>query len=93
MESLIASPCDTDFDSPGGEWLGVLTAAYSIGAVISLPPVPWVNDRFGRKACLLTGTLIMITGSILQGAAVNGESGCTPTFDLISVVSLLIVIY
>ncbi len=60
-----------DFNSPTGALLGVMTAAFSIGAVIAVPFVPYVNDRFGRKACVVLGSAIISVGAILQTAAVN----------------------
>jgi MFS family permease len=60
-----------DFGSPTGALLGVMTAAFSIGAVIAVPFVPFVNDRFGRKACVVIGSVIISIGAILQTAAVD----------------------
>lgn len=60
-----------DFNSPNGALLGVMTAAFSIGAAAAVPFVPYVNDRFGRKACVVTGSAIITVGVILQTAAVN----------------------
>ncbi len=53
-----------------------MTAAFSIGAVIAVPFVPFVNDRFGRKACVVVGSVIICIGVILQTASVN--SACAP---------------
>lgn len=63
----------TDFQRPNGALLGVITAAFSIGAALALPLVPYVNDRFGRKACILVGSCIILVGAILQAASVNGK--------------------
>lgn len=62
----------TDFHSPNGALLGVITAAFSIGAAIAVPLVPYVNDRFGRRACVVVGSAIITIGTILQTASVNG---------------------
>ncbi|KIW17430.1 hypothetical protein PV08_04624 [Exophiala spinifera] len=64
-------PWEDYFNSPNGALLGVLTAAFSIGAAAAVPFVPYVNDRFGRKACVVTGSAIISVGVILQTAAVN----------------------
>ena len=37
------SRCDADFGNPQGAVLGVINAAFSIGAVIALPVVPYVS--------------------------------------------------
>ena len=50
-----------------------MTAAFSIGAVLGLPLVPYINDRYGRKACIVVGSIIITIGAILQTAAVNSE--------------------
>jgi MFS family permease len=84
----------SDFDNPNGALLGVITAAFSIGAVLAIPVVPCtsshvprpalsyvdtddfvgVNDRFGRKASIVVGSLILAIGVILQTASVNSMS-------------------
>lgn len=66
-----------DFDNPTGALLGVMTAAFSIGAVIAVPFVPFVNDRFGRKACVVLGSAIISVGAILQTAAVDSAYPCS----------------
>ncbi|EAW16682.1 putative MFS sugar transporter [Aspergillus fischeri NRRL 181] len=50
---------------------GFLGAAYSLGAIISLPFVPWVNQRFGRRWTIVFGSCISLVGALLQGFA-NG---------------------
>jgi MFS family permease len=41
------------------------------GAVMSLPIVPFTNDRFGRKHSITIGSAIIVVGAVLQTAAVN----------------------
>ncbi|KAF2646349.1 general substrate transporter [Massarina eburnea CBS 473.64] len=57
------------FADPKGPLLGLLTALYSIGAIVSLPVTPYVADHFGRKAAMTLGCIVMITGAVIQGAA------------------------
>lgn len=57
------------FGDPKGSWLGLLTALYSIGSIISLPVVPYVADHLGRKAAIALGCVVMITGAAIQGTA------------------------
>ncbi|PVI04276.1 general substrate transporter [Periconia macrospinosa] len=59
------------FGDPQGPMLGLLTALYSIGSILSLPVTPYVADHFGRKAAMTLGCIVMITGAIIQGAAKN----------------------
>lgn len=61
------------FGKPRGSKLGILGAIYSLGAIVVLPFVPYVNDRFGRRWCILFGSFIMIFGAALQAAAQNCE--------------------
>ncbi|KAK6441414.1 hypothetical protein LTR95_002362 [Oleoguttula sp. CCFEE 5521] len=61
------------FDNPGGALLGLITAAFSIGAVVAIPFVPYTNDRIGRKHSITIGSSIIVLGVILQTAAVNIE--------------------
>jgi len=60
-----------DFNNPQGALLGVINAAFSIGAVLSLPIVPWINDRVGRKHSITIGSIILVVGVVLQTASVN----------------------
>jgi MFS family permease len=55
---------------------GFLGAAYSLGAILSLPFVPWVNQRFGRRWTIVFGSCVSLVGALLQGFA-NG--GMLPT--------------
>ena len=57
------------FGDPRGSNLGLLTALYPIGAIVSLPVTPYIADHFGRKAAIALGCVIMITGASVQGAA------------------------
>ncbi|KAJ4290432.1 hypothetical protein N0V90_010648 [Kalmusia sp. IMI 367209] len=59
------------FGDPKSSKLGLLTALYSIGSIVSLPVVPFVADHMGRKAAIALGCIVMITGAILQGTARN----------------------
>lgn len=63
----------SDFNTPSGALLGVLNASYNLGGLITLPIVPYVNDRFGRKHSITFGSVILIIGVILQSASQNGE--------------------
>lgn len=62
---------DAVFGYPRGSKLGILGAIYSLGAIVVLPFVPWVNDKFGRRWCILVGSFIMIFGAVLQAASQN----------------------
>jgi MFS family permease len=62
----------SDFHHPHGALLGIISAAYNLGAVCSLPLVPYVNDRFGRRWAIFIGSWIMVGGSIVQALSNTG---------------------
>lgn len=62
-----------------GELKGIIAAAYSLGAIMSLPFIGMVNDRFGRRWSIFGGSAIMVLGAIIQGFSVNGTSLCWAT--------------
>ncbi|OJJ62127.1 hypothetical protein ASPSYDRAFT_613734 [Aspergillus sydowii CBS 593.65] len=55
------------------ELKGFLASAYSLGAILSLPFVPWVNQTFGRRWTIMFGSLVSLLGAFLQGFA-NGTA-------------------
>ncbi|KAH6711691.1 MFS transporter [Leptodontidium sp. MPI-SDFR-AT-0119] len=59
------------FGHPTGSRLGVLNASYNLGGLITLPLVPWVNDKFGRKHSITLGSLILCCGVVVQAASQN----------------------
>ncbi|KAI1393079.1 hexose transporter [Hypoxylon trugodes] len=59
------------FGHPAGATLGLVNAAQSIGSLLALPFVGNLSDRFGRKPVLLTGILLIIAATIVQGASIN----------------------
>ena len=67
------TPWNEYFDNPNGAILGVMTAAFNIGAVLALPFVPYSNDRWGRKFCIVFGSILSTIGAILQGSSVNSK--------------------
>ncbi|KAJ7018454.1 hexose transporter [Mycena alexandri] len=62
---------DTFYHSPRSTLLGVMTAAYSLGAICALPIVPYVNDHLGRRMAIIFGSLLMVIGAALQTASQN----------------------
>jgi MFS family permease len=62
----------TDFGNPAGALLGIISAAYNLGAICALPFVPWLNDTFGRRWAIFSGSWIMVTGALIQAFSING---------------------
>ncbi|RFN48915.1 lactose permease [Fusarium flagelliforme] len=50
-----------------GIWAGIVSAMYQIGGVVALPFVGPVLDGFGRRVGMLSGSLIIVVGTIIQG--------------------------
>lgn len=69
----------SDFDNPQGSLKGIIGAAYSLGAILSLPFIPWVDNRVGRRGSIMVGSIIMIIGALIQGFSQNGTSSADPT--------------
>ncbi|KAI0690854.1 hexose transporter [Cytidiella melzeri] len=59
------------FHNPDSSILGLMSAIYSLGSIVSLPFVPFVSDRLGRRMAILFGSAIMVVGAVLQMAAQN----------------------
>ncbi|KAF5371170.1 hypothetical protein D9758_004279 [Tetrapyrgos nigripes] len=59
------------FNSPRSALLGLMSAIYSLGAILALPAVPIVNDYLGRRMAIIFGSILMVIGASLQAAAQN----------------------
>jgi sugar porter (SP) family MFS transporter len=64
---------ETYFDHPEGSILGLINAVFFLGSMIAPFIMPWVSDRFGRRACLQIGCILSILGAALLTGA-NGRS-------------------
>ncbi|QKD62881.2 general substrate transporter [Fusarium oxysporum Fo47] len=62
------------FGSPKGALLGITSASYPLGAIISTPFSAYISDRFGRRLSIIIGSFIMIIGVIVQCASTNIET-------------------
>jgi MFS family permease len=63
----------TVFGNPSDHYTlnGLIASMYSLGAICSLPFVPYFAQRFGRRWSIFTGSCIMIVGAIIQCASQN----------------------
>ncbi|KAJ0417134.1 general substrate transporter [Aspergillus carlsbadensis] len=57
------------FDQPTGAILGLMSASYPLGAILSTPFSAIVSDRYGRRWSILIGSIIMIAGVAIQTAS------------------------
>lgn len=51
---------------------GFLGAAYSLGAILALPFVPYLNQRVGRRWTIMFGSCVSLVGALIQGFANGG---------------------
>ncbi|CAN9149726.1 unnamed protein product [Alternaria alternata] len=61
----------TTMDNPSEDTLGRLSAMYSIGSIVSLPVVPWLSDKYGRKTPITVGCIIMVIAAAVQAASMS----------------------
>jgi sugar porter (SP) family MFS transporter len=47
--------------------LGFISSCYQLGSILAVPIAPYCNQRWGRRWCIMAGSIIMIIGAILQG--------------------------
>jgi MFS family permease len=53
---------------------GIISASYSLGAILALPFVPTFSQRYGRRWSIFFGSAVSVVGAIIQGLARNGKS-------------------
>lgn len=59
------------FGNPHGAILGVATSSLAIGTAIGVLFMPYINDRFGRKICVILGSIVVAVGVVIQTCAIN----------------------
>ena len=62
---------DNYFGSPRSALLGLMSAIYSLGAILVLPAVPPICDRLGRRGGIVFGSILMLIGAAIQTASQN----------------------
>ncbi|KAL2121084.1 hypothetical protein VTJ04DRAFT_5111 [Mycothermus thermophilus] len=74
MNSLQAVKSWVDyFDNPTSSRLGLLSAMYSLGALMAVPFIPTVSQYLGRRRTILAASLVMCMGAGLQAGARNSD--------------------
>ncbi|KAL4877629.1 MFS transporter [Aspergillus karnatakaensis] len=59
------------YGNPHGVTLGLMTSSLAIGTAAGVLYVPFLNDRYGRKFCVIFGSIIVAIGVVLQTCAIN----------------------
>ncbi|KKZ67425.1 hypothetical protein EMCG_06876 [[Emmonsia] crescens] len=49
-----------------GIWAGIVSSMYQIGGIAALPFIGPLNDSFGRKVGMFTGSVIVVIGTIIS---------------------------
>jgi len=55
-----------------GQLLGIISAAYNLGAILAVPVVPWVAHRLGRRWSIFLGSAFQCVGALLQCFSQHG---------------------
>ncbi|KAH8812527.1 general substrate transporter [Xylogone sp. PMI_703] len=53
------------------QMLGLVSACYSLGAIVGLPFIGAFNQRFGRRWSIMFGSWVMVAGALIQGFSVH----------------------
>jgi sugar porter (SP) family MFS transporter len=60
------SEWNAQFSKPTGALLGITSASYPLGAIISTPFSALISDYFGRRWSIVVGSIIMLLGVLMQ---------------------------
>ncbi|KAL4874294.1 hexose transporter protein [Aspergillus karnatakaensis] len=59
------------FDSPSGHWLGIISAAILLPGIVMGFPAAWICNTWGRKVCVMIGSVLVIAGAIWNALSPN----------------------
>jgi MFS family permease len=54
------------FHSPSGNWLGLIAACIFLPAIVLSWPAAWICTAFGRRWCIILGSVLIIAGAIFN---------------------------
>lgn len=58
--------------NPDSNKLGLIVAAYTLGAIPGLLPASWMADNWGRRISLGIGCIIIVAGGLVQALTTGG---------------------
>jgi MFS family permease len=58
--------------NPDANKLGLIVAAYTLGALPGLLPASYMADRWGRRVSLAVGCVVIIAGALVQALTTGG---------------------
>jgi MFS family permease len=59
------------FHNPEAGLLGAINALYIVGKLLGLFPATYLSDKYGRRFPMRIAFVILMVGTVLQGAAMN----------------------
>ncbi|KAH8879272.1 hexose transporter protein [Thozetella sp. PMI_491] len=59
------------FNSPSGSWLGLISACIFLPGVLLGFPAAWICGTFGRKWCVIVGSVILLAGGVWNALSGN----------------------
>lgn len=66
------------FNSPSGDYLGLIAACIFIPGVVFGFPAAWICNTWGRKVCVLVGSVVLIVGMVFNALSTSAGQfmGC-----------------
>lgn len=56
-----------------GSLLGIISASYNLGAILAVPVVPWVANKYGRRWSIFIGSGFQCVGAVVQCFSQHGK--------------------
>ncbi|KAI5920677.1 major myo-inositol transporter iolT [Camillea tinctor] len=63
FDSSMMNSLQVNFDNPSEARLGLLSAIYSLGALMAIPFVPTISQRLGRRWTIMSASVLMCLGA------------------------------
>ena len=51
-----------------------MNACYQLGTIFAVPFAPWLNQKYGRRWSIMSGSVIMMCGALIQGFSQHGKN-------------------
>src|SRR5690348_2138390 len=57
--------------SGAGASTGIVFIIYNLAQITAFPVCGFINDQYGRRACIFIGCFVVLIGTAIQGSAQN----------------------